>query len=182
MDRREALKRAILLLGGALSTPTLFALNRWETSDGAPPVSVDVLNLTVEEQQVLAEVAEMILPATDTPGAKDAGVPAFVKMMVNDCYKTPEQNSFVEGLSALEKANFLSQNNAERTATLKKLEADTIAAKPHKVAPFWVLMKDLTLLGYFTSEVGIKASFAYEPIPGKLENIKIKPNQKAFVY
>lgn len=177
MNRREALKRAVLLVGSALSASTLSALNRWGRD-----MPVGDLNLTATQRQILAEVAEMILPETDTPGAKSTGVPAFVEMMVNDCYRAPEQNNFTEGLANLEKAGFLTQSNAERTTTLQKLEKDTIAGKPHAVAPFWVLMKDLTLLGYFSSEAGIKASFIYEPIPGKLENIKIKPDQKAFVY
>ena len=51
-----------------------------------------------------------------------------------------------------------------------------------KGLPFWRLMKELTLLGYFTSEVGIKASFEYVQIPSKLEMIKLKPNQKAYAY
>ena len=48
--------------------------------------------------------------------------------------------------------------------------------------PFWRLMKELTLLGYYTSEQGIKASFVYEPIPGKCEATKLEPGQKAFQY
>ena len=53
---------------------------------------------------------------------------------------------------------------------------------PSKTVPFWRLMKELTLLGYFTSEAGIKASFEYVQIPGKLENIKLKLNQKLYAY
>jgi Gluconate 2-dehydrogenase subunit 3 len=51
-----------------------------------------------------------------------------------------------------------------------------------KGLPFWRLIKDLTLLGYFTSEVGTKASFEYVQIPSKFEPIKLKPNQKAYAY
>jgi hypothetical protein len=51
-----------------------------------------------------------------------------------------------------------------------------------KGVPYWRLMKELTMLGYFTSEDGIKASFEYVPIPGKLEMIQMKPNQKSFAY
>ena len=51
-----------------------------------------------------------------------------------------------------------------------------------KGLPFWRLMKELTLLGYFTSDEGLKSSFDYVPIPGKLEMIKLKPNQKSFAY
>jgi hypothetical protein len=48
--------------------------------------------------------------------------------------------------------------------------------------PFWRLMKELTLLGYYTSEKGIQASFVYEPIPGKFEPTKLKAGQKSFQY
>jgi hypothetical protein len=48
--------------------------------------------------------------------------------------------------------------------------------------PFWRLMKELTLIGYFTSEVGIKDSFEYVPIPGNLVHVKLKNGQKVFAY
>lgn len=178
MDRRTSIKQTILLLGGLLSAPTLKALNRFQSLDDTN----GLLPLTDAQRQILAEVAEMILPKTETPGAKDAGVPAFVEMMIKDCYQPAEQTSFTDGLASLEKAGFLTQNTSERTATLQKMETEALASRPHKVAPFWMLMKDLTLLGYYSSEVGINASFVYEPIPGKLENIKIKPNQKSYAY
>ncbi|MEZ4905382.1 MAG: gluconate 2-dehydrogenase subunit 3 family protein, partial [Spirosomataceae bacterium] len=54
--------------------------------------------------------------------------------------------------------------------------------KQAKGLPFWRLIKELTLLGYFTSEQGTKASFEYVPIPGKLEVVQLKPNQKVFAY
>ena len=104
-------------------------------------------------------------------------------MMLKDCYHAPEQTRFVEGLKGLEQMNFLAKSAAERTEALKTLEVNTKTMKDaSKGTPFWKLMKELTLLGYYTSEVGIKASFDYEPIPGKLEIFKIKPDQKIIVY
>jgi hypothetical protein len=109
----------------------------------------------------------------------------------------------MEGIVDLEKKNFLSLSKDEQVNVLKQVEQDTkelmklYNVKQVKVGdnvdkesmdakakgvPFWRLMKELTLTGYFTSEAGIKASFIYEPIPGKFEAIKIKPGQKSFAY
>lgn len=182
MDRRHAIKNVALFLGGTLSASTLSALGRWEGSD-FNLLSASNFSLTDSQKKIVAQVAELIIPKTNTPGAKDAGVPTFIEMMLNDCYKTPEQLSFVEGVKGLEAQNFLQKNVAEQTEMLKIVEVNTKTMKDaSKGTPFWKLMKELTLLGYYTSEVGIKASFDYEPIPGKLENFKIKPGQKTIVY
>ncbi|WP_138476715.1 gluconate 2-dehydrogenase subunit 3 family protein [Dyadobacter bucti] len=202
MNRRDLLKSVALMLGGAFSAPTLLALDLREKRTFAKPAFPDLV-LTSDQQQIIAEVAEMIIPRTSTPGAKDAGVPAFIVMMLQDCYRKPEHNSFLAGLQDLEKRNFLSQNDLQKTETLRQVEAETVQLMKEynvqqtkmgdnedreqmnelaKGLPYWRLMKELTLLGYFTSEAGLKASFDYVPIPGKLELIKLKPGQKAYAY
>jgi Gluconate 2-dehydrogenase subunit 3 len=200
MNRREAIQKAALLLGGAFSTPTLMAMSRWEQT---PTVGGLDFTLTATQRQIVAEIAEMIIPKTTTAGAIDAGVPAFIEMMLKDCYAKPEQGSFMEGVKALEQDKFLEMNALTRTERLKKIQAETkdilkarevkqtkmgdnedkeeMKAVP-KGLPFWRLMKELTLLGYFTSEVGVKASFEYVQIPSKFELTKLKPNQKAYAY
>ena len=209
MNRRDAIKKAAFLLGGALSAPTLLAMTRWEqqpivTASGAWQEGERILfSLSELQKQIVAEVAEMIIPKTNTVGAKDVGVPAFIEMMLKDCYAQPEQLSFMEGVMALEASKFLDMDSPTRIERLKKIEAETKAlmkareVKQTKMGdnddkeemkaipkglPFWRLMKELTLLGYFTSEKGIKASFEYVQIPSKLELIKLKPNQKAYAY
>lgn len=171
------------MLGGTFSAPTLLAMNHWEQAAG-PVVEGAAFSLSDTHRKMVAEIAEMIIPRTDTPGAKEAGVPAFIEMMLKDCYTQPDHMSFTEGLASMEQVKFLELSEAERRGVLKYLEQQTkekMKAMP-KATPFWRLMKELTLLGYFTSEVGIKASFDYVQIPGKLENIKLKPNQKAYAY
>lgn len=176
------------MMGGAFSAPTLMAMNHWENASN-PTGSGAAFSLTTTQQKIVAEIAEMIIPRTDTageasPGAKDVGVPAFIEMMLKDCYKQPEHLSFTDGLASMEQVKFLELNEAERRGVLKFLEQQTkekMKAMPKEI-PFWRLMKELTLLGYFTSEAGMKASFEYVQIPGKLENIKLKPNQKAYAY
>lgn len=190
------------MLGGAFSAPTLMAMDHWEQTTKPQPFE-SAFALTETQRGIVAEIAEMIIPKTNTVGAKDVGVPAFIEMMMKDCYTQPEHLSFMEGVMAMEQAKFLEMDAAKRTETLKKLEQDTKEAmkarqvKQTKMGdnddredmkavpkglPFWRLMKELTLLGYFTSEGGIKASFEYVQIPSKLEVIKLKPNQKAYAY
>ncbi|MFD1816668.1 Gluconate 2-dehydrogenase subunit 3 [Pseudarcicella hirudinis] len=207
MERREVIKNIALMLGGTFSAPTLMAMNHWEQST-RPVSGVSAFSLTENQQKIVAEIAEAIIPRTGTageasPGAKDVGVPAFIEMMLKDCYAQPEHLSFMEGLTSIEQAKFLEMNASERLGVLKYLEQETKAEmkarqvkqtkmgdnddhedikKVSKGLPFWRLIKELTLLGYFTSEGGIKASFEYVQIPGKLENIKLKPGQKSYAY
>ena len=201
MNRREAISRIALLVGGTLSAPTLYAMESVGKVKTRSALEA-AFSLTEAQRLIVAEVAEHIIPKTTTPGAKDAGVPAFIVMMLNDCYKSPEQTSFLEGVTDLEKKNFISLSKEEQIAALQKVELDTkelmkaYNVKQVKVGdnvdkenlegkkgvPFWRLMKELTLLGYYTSEPGIKASFVYEPIPGKFEATKLVPGQKAFQY
>jgi hypothetical protein len=122
--------------------------------------------------------------------------------MLKDCYKAPEHASFLKGVNDLMKAKFLSQNHEGQVAVLTLLESNTkdmmrsYQQRRMKVGdnvdketlegangvPFWRLIKELTLLGYYTSEKGIEASFVYQPIPGKFEATKLLPGQKSFQY
>ena len=203
MNRRDAIKKVAILVGGTLSAPTLMAMSRWEQNILPHTEGGIIFNLTELQSRIVAEVAEMIIPKTDTVGAKEVGVPAFIEMMLKDCYAQPEHLSFMEGITALEESKFLEMDGLLRTKRLKKIEDETKAmmkareVKQTKMGdnddkeemkvvpkglPFWRLMKELTLLGYFTSEAGIKASFKYVQIPSTLELIKLKPNQKAYAY
>ncbi|MEO6283193.1 MAG: gluconate 2-dehydrogenase subunit 3 family protein [Dyadobacter sp.] len=203
MNRRDAIQRVAFLIGGTFSAPTLLAMNHWELDPGKGRASFADFNVTDQQKQIIAEVAEMIIPKTATPGAKDTGVPAFIVMMLQDCYKTPEHTSFLEGVKNLEQKGFLTLDAPKRTEVLQQVERDTVEqmkayqvqqtkmgdnddreqmAAQAKGVPYWRLMKELTMLGYFTSEAGIKASFDYVPIPGRLEMIQLKPNQKSFAY
>ena len=202
MNRRDAIRSVAFMLGGTFSAPTLLAMDRWERGTVGEILSTKLV-LTDQQKLIISEVAELIIPKTNTPGAKDAGVPAFIVMMLQDCYKTPEHASFLEGVKSLEEKKFLTLSTAQKTEMLKQVESDSVEqmkayqvqqtkmgdnedreqmAAQTKGLPYWRLMKELTMLGYFTSEEGIKSSFDYVPIPGKLEMIKLKPNQKSYAY
>jgi hypothetical protein len=198
-NRREAVSRIAMMVGGAFTTPTLFAMDVMESGKF---LNADLFSFTDAQRQIVAAVAEHIIPKTNTAGAIDAGVPAFIELMLKDCYKAPEHASFLKGVNDLIKAKFLSQNQDGQVAVLTLLESNTkdmmrsYQQRRMKVGdnvdketlegangvPFWRLIKELTLLGYYTSEKGIEASFIYQPIPGKFEATKLLPGQKSFQY
>ncbi len=172
--------RTAWILGGTLSAPTLLAMNRWEqlVSEGQVLGATRPL-LNETQRAITARVADLILPRTDTPGALDTGVPDFIELMIRDCYKKPAQDTFLTGLGELERSNFLTLSPEQQTTALQQIETQSKKATD---VTFWQMIKEQTLLGYYTSEAGVKASFDYQPIPGKFEAIKIKPGQKDFMY
>ncbi len=205
MNRRNALTKVAWLMGGTMSIPTLIACSekKSESSSLSSAASAAAFVLSETQSKIVAEVAEHIIPKTTTAGAKDAGVPAFIVMMLKDCYRSPEHESFLEGVQTLEKDNFLTQTKEQQIARLTKLEAETKelmkayevknmkvgdnvdkedVGKKAKGLPFWRLMKELTLLGYYTSKEGVEQNFNYQPIPGKFEATKYKKGEKAYAY
>lgn len=197
MKRRDALERVALLMGGLVSAPTITAFLEGCTP-GTQSGSEHFTGFSADQLSLVSEIAETILPATDTPGAKDAKVGEFIDLMLKDCYYPKDQNSFMKGLNELSKKGFLKASPQEREKLLSEAE-DTAyqfkeeTAKKRSQAkeaqqtfeepgvPFFSLMKELTLLGYFTSEVGATLALDYLPVPGRYEGcLDLKEGQKAW--
>ena len=122
----------------------------------------------------------------------------FIEMMIKDCYTGKDQESFNRGLEELEKKDFMKADPTKQTAILKEMEASvktelekageekkkyTEAGKEYTDAPvpFFRLFKELTLLGYFTSEPGATLALDYVPVPGRYDGcIDLKPGQKSW--
>lgn len=173
MNRREAISAVAWLLGGTVVGADLIV--------ACTPKSEKVNDLFSADQVVLLdEVAETILPATSTPGAKAAGVGSFMTVMVKDCYKPEDQEVFTSGIKKLDQAskdrfgkNFMESDAQQRTALLRELDVEQANHQRSKApdAPnhYFRMMKELTLLGYFTSEVGATQALRYDPIPGRYD-------------
>ena len=176
MNRRIALERVALILGGTVIGGSIF-LQGCKTSDKENP-SVSLLGK--DQIAFLDEVAETIMPTTNTPGAKAAMVGSFMNIMVTDCYEEKDQKIFMDGLGKLDEASkkmngksFMDSSATERTTLLKdlnkQLKAYDTAKKDTDPAHYFGLIKQLTLLGYFTSEIGATQALRYVAIPGKYE-------------
>ena len=169
MDRREAIKRTSLLLGGSLSASAMAGI----LAGCQPSNSVDWTPVFLDQDQagMVEAIADCILPATSTPGALDVGVPSFVDLMLQETYSPEEQNRFTTGLSSLAKTSqaryqkdFSACKAEEQTTLLSELEK-AVSDGPS----FFKMIKELTLLGYFTSETIMTQVLNYQPVPGKYE-------------
>lgn len=210
MNRRDALQRVAWMMGGAISAPSLVAMLQG-CSTG--PSAGSPFALSADYQTLVAELAEVIIPKTDTPGAKEAQVGSIIEVMLKDCYSSLQQEHFLKGLEDVEveskkiggkfvdltadqkvevvkimvqKAKDESVQNEEKA---KQVDTESGLTKEEQKkkdevevpVPFFRILKELTLFGYFTSEPGATQALDFVPIPGRYEGcMKMEPGQKAY--
>lgn len=189
MNRREALSSVALLLGGTIIGAEAF-LSGCKAGENKLGTS---LNLTPNDISFLDEVGETILPTTaSSPGAKAARIGDFMKTIVNDCYEDKDQKIFLDGMQKLDDASkakngksFLDSDEKQRHDLLVDLDKEqkdyTSKKKPEDPAHYFRMMKELTLWGYFTSEVGATKALRYKAVPGHYDGcIPYKKGDKAW--
>jgi len=174
MTRREALNRVTLLMGGTI-IGTQFLVS------GCRPAGAIVAQLFEKTNlALLNEFAEVIIPKTDTPGAKEANVGLFIASALRDCYTPANQEIFITGLTLFKKQvkqkhniDFMALNQQQRIEVITGVDAEmqNYRSKREPNAPYhyYQMMKELTLLGYFTSEAGCTKALRYLPVPGKFD-------------
>jgi hypothetical protein len=188
MNRREALSSVALLLGGTIVGAEVFL-------SGCGPADKKygaTLTFTPDDVSYLDEIAETIIPATTTPGAKDAKVGQFMTVIVNDCYEDKDQKIFLDGMQKLNDAakakyknNFVDlapNDKHDFLVALDKEAKDYMGKKkPEDPTHYFRMMKELTLWGYFTSEPGATKALRYVAVPGRYEGcIPYKKGDKAW--
>lgn len=175
MDRRSALSRISLIFGGTIVGADIFLYGC-----KADTVQLSNLEFTETNIQFLDEVGETIIPASDTPGAKAAQIGEFMKTIVSDCYVEEEQKVFLNGIGQLNESakeskgkEFMALSPEDKKDFLIQLdkEAKEYDEAREKDAPnhYFTMMKQLTLWGYFTSEIGATQALRYEEVPGRWE-------------
>lgn len=172
MDRREALRRTALLMGGAVSAPAIMGVLKGCTA--RPGVDWKPEFLNEEQASIITDVSEIIIPRTDTPGAKDAGVPSFIDQMLKEVYSEEDQKKFAEGLAAFNEGAegefgeaFAGLDDEDKAAYVRKVHDEAVnSTEERSERPFILTMKELTMLGFFTSEPGATQVLQYVPVPG----------------
>jgi hypothetical protein len=190
MNRRDAIARVSLLLGGTILGVEVFLSgchNAPEKTIGGGGV-----NFANDDIAYLDEISETILPKTNTPGAKDAKVGEFMARIVKDCYTDKDQKIFLDGMQALNEASkkkngksYMESTPEQRHDLLvdldKEQKAYTDKKQKDEPAHYFRMMKELTLWGYFTSKPGATEALRYIAVPGKWEGcVDYKKGDKAW--
>ncbi|MBE8720445.1 gluconate 2-dehydrogenase subunit 3 family protein [Sphingobacterium pedocola] len=218
MNRRQAIQRVAMIIGGSVIGANLFLEGCTRSA------SKDVETLFEQSNvDLLNELADAILPRTSTPGAKDANVGAFIPVMIRDCYTSVDQKAFVEGLSTVdevaqkefnkkfaeltpeERLQFVNRldkqakdfqkekkekekareqdraNQNESSTNRQNQNANKVNDLDEFPNHFFTMLKQLTLTGFFTSEVGMTQALRYVKIPGKFDGAyPYKKGDRAF--
>ena len=172
MNRRAVLKKTALLTGTAWSAPGLLtALGSCTSPQG---IDWKPVYITLEQATELEAITETILPATDTPGAREAGVPAFIEKLLHEVYKPDERDGFMEGLTAFgnkvksEQGDVFSDLPAgKRLEIIRTANREALNGNGTGNRPWFLEVKELTLLGYFSSEIGATQVLQYDAVPGR---------------
>lgn len=186
MNRREALSTTALLLGGTVVGAGAFL-------SGCKPTPKKDGLFSVDDISFLDEVGETILPTTaSSPGAKEAKIGEFMKIMVTDCYNEQEQKTFMEGIINLNEASqkkysddFMDLSATEKHDLLIAIDAEVKEFKKSKPKEspehYFTMMKQLTIWGYFSSEPGATKALRYVAVPGRFDGcIPYKKGDKAW--
>lgn len=171
MNRRSALKDAVVLAGGIVFLPSC--------SFDSDQVIAAYKNLNIKESQekLLIEIVDTIIPKTDRPGAKDLKVHEFVLIMVNDCLEKSDQEMFIKSLDQIElitknhfKKSFIKIDHLNREVILRKIQEETVSDLKNynskDLKTFLTIAKELTIKGYMSSKYILTEVFPYKLVPG----------------
>jgi hypothetical protein len=174
ISRREALAHISALLGGAalVSGSSLLLAADVDVSQSSTAL------FTANEIAWLDEVAETILPATKTPGARAAGVGTYIAVMVTDVYEPADQAVFRAGMESLENdcqaafgTGFMAASAEQRLELLQRLDREQLdymnSRGEDSPSHYFRMIKELTLTGYFTSEIGMTQAQRYRETPAR---------------
>jgi len=170
INRRNLLKNASVLMGSSLTPGLVHALSEMShhgnargTASTTPEKEDTFRSLDDKQLSFLNLVCELIIPETDTPGAFEAAVPQFIDLMLTDWYADAEKKRFLDGIDSLIKqfrvdhkgeiamAPFNEQQDFVYALDVDAWQARQVKSDP---LPVFATIKELTLIGYYTSEIG----------------------------
>lgn len=175
MDRRKFL----ISMSGALGAQLIAPLGRVLHANA----EIDPINFTggeslfsESERAAVSALSEIIIPTTDTPGAIAAGVPDYIEFMLGEWYDKDERTRFLIGIKqvnayaqAYKQADFADLDEAQQTEIVQRLHDGRIPLMKDGGNLFFEHVKQLTLTGYYTSEIGMTVERVYQPVPGRFD-------------
>ena len=173
MNRRTAVKSLGILLGAAVSPGVARAIN---AGYRAPAPGSPYRVFTAEQGELVATLAEIIIPATDTPGARAAGVDSYIDGLLADVFTAGEREQFLAGLAA-HGVGFAEATPDQRVTLMQAMAEEGKNAPPRprrrrarpEAGAFFPWLKELTIVGYYTSEIGATEELKYVHVAGKYD-------------
>lgn len=165
MQRRTALKNLLLIAGGTALLPSCVQ------QDKKAFIPLNHLKISAAQESLLAEIAETLIPKTDTPGAKELGVHQFVLTMVDDCFEKEKQEHFIKGLEEVNElaqkhlnTSFIKASPQQRHQLLTRIDKKEFGGK---ASGFYSAMKKLTIQGFLKSKYVMSNLLVYELVPSR---------------
>ena len=165
MKRRTAVKYLFAIASGTAVLPSCLH------KESKASVLLKNINIDADQEKMLAEFAETLIPASRTPGAKDTYAHLYALRIMDDCFEKEAQQKFTKGLKAVEdwtkkehNTSFANASAAQRSQILTALESKKATEDAQE---FYKLMKNLTIRGYLTSKPVLGDIFHYELVPGR---------------
>ena len=201
MNRREFLQCVAILASGTSLSQLGFALSEKQQKflRAAPSFTARTVDyFTAHRRELVSAIAEVIIPRTETPGAIDAGVPHFIEMMVGEWLNDQEKAVFTAGIQEMETAiparygaSFQELKNNQQLEILEGMESAARESSWYQFgnvrrdfisdAPFICQMKELTIWGFFTSEVGSKQVLRHNPMPMRFDgDVPLLPDESTW--
>ncbi len=172
LNRRDTLRGLGLTIGvGA----TGWAERALAAATSAPALTWTPTALTPDHARLVDVVAELIIPKTETPGAREAGVPQFIDRALANYYDEDQSERLRAGLARMDAdaqaahgSLFVALTPQQQVELLLGYEREGVAAKAQtpSQAHFFPVLEDLVTVGYFTSELGATVALQYDPVPG----------------
>ncbi len=169
IDRREALGGIAAIFGAALIPP----LQRAVAQDADPGMGPQSVIFSDTQRALVDALVERIIPTTDTPGAMQAGVTSYIEMIVDEFYAPDEREGFLRDLQAAD--DYAGERYGAPFAGLEPDQQDTIVSLAQQQQldgaedTFFDTIKQLTVTGYYTSEIGMTVERVYLPVPGRYD-------------
>jgi hypothetical protein len=166
MERRLVLKQLLILTGGAVLLPSCLS------EPNKASVKLKNIRITKEEEDLITNVVDIIIPKTNTPGAKGLGVHLFVLKMLDDCYDDKAQNKFMLGMDQFKtlihdkyNTTFNKCTKAEQQQVINLINSNSTSTEP--ITQFYKMIKQNTIKGYVNSEYVMTKLVIYELVPGR---------------
>jgi hypothetical protein len=177
MKRRDAMKKVVAIMGASLSASTLLVFQQSCKSDTNPQPGT----FTEKDSEMLSQIGEIIIPETDTPGAAAVNIGAFSVMMLEECYPQEARDKVISFLSEIS-PGFKGKSHDNQLKQIRDIDT-LVYDEENKKGKYegYKIIKELTMLGYFTSEPGMTEALSYVKVPGRYEGcVDLKPGQKAW--